>query len=85
MGAKPKNNFEVALRNIVKYGDTDIFPFPIENHILHDQKAAVVKQLQDAYSSFDQYLTLAHQMSGKTASELFGDIIYFLSSSGISR
>lgn len=26
-----------ALRNIVRHGDTDIFPFPIENHVLHDK------------------------------------------------
>lgn len=26
-----------ALRNIVRYGDTDIFPFPVENHVFHDQ------------------------------------------------
>lgn len=25
-----------SLENITKYGDTDIFPFPIENHIFHD-------------------------------------------------
>jgi hypothetical protein len=25
-----------AIRNIVRHGDTDIFPFPIENHVLHD-------------------------------------------------
>jgi Reverse transcriptase (RNA-dependent DNA polymerase) len=25
-----------AIRNIVRHGDTDIFPFPIENHALHD-------------------------------------------------
>ncbi|MFA6206465.1 MAG: RNA-directed DNA polymerase [Methylocystis sp.] len=26
-----------AIRNIVRHGDTDIFPFPIENHVLHDK------------------------------------------------
>jgi hypothetical protein len=25
-----------AISNIVRHGDTDIFPFPIENHVLHD-------------------------------------------------
>lgn len=25
-----------AIRNIARHGDTDIFPFPIENHVLHD-------------------------------------------------
>jgi len=27
----------VALKNISNYGDTDIFPFPIENMIFHDE------------------------------------------------
>lgn len=54
MGAKPKGVFEVAVQNIVEYGDTDIFPFPIENHILHDRTQAVIKLLQEAYSHFDK-------------------------------
>jgi hypothetical protein len=31
-----------AIQNIVRHGDTDIFPFPIENHILHDKPDAAV-------------------------------------------
>jgi hypothetical protein len=34
-----------ALRNIVRYGDTDIFPFPIENHVLHDRLDQAVANL----------------------------------------
>lgn len=29
--------YRQALKNIVRFGDTDIFPFPIENHVLHDK------------------------------------------------
>jgi hypothetical protein len=46
--------FEAAIANIVEYGDTDIFPFPIENHILFDEKQAVLKLLRKAYSFFDE-------------------------------
>lgn len=34
-----------ALKNIVRHGDTDIFPFPIENHIFHDKPDEVVALL----------------------------------------
>ena len=35
-----------AIRNIVRHGDTDIFPFPIENHVLHDQQDEAVEILK---------------------------------------
>lgn len=56
MNQKAKSFFDAAVQNIVEYGDTDIFPFPIENHILHDRKAEVIKLLQEAYSFFDKHL-----------------------------
>lgn len=31
-----KKFFEFAVDNIIKFGDTDIFPFPIENHLFFD-------------------------------------------------
>lgn len=31
-----KKQFALALKNIINFGDTDIFPFPIENHIFRD-------------------------------------------------
>lgn len=39
-----------ALRNIVRHGDTDIFPFPIENHVLHDSpdEAVTILAILDA-------------------------------------
>lgn len=36
-----------ALRNIVRHGDTDIFPFPIENHVLHDKPDEAVGILKE--------------------------------------
>lgn len=30
-------HFKRALRNVVRHGDTDIFPFPFENHVIHDK------------------------------------------------
>lgn len=41
-----KEFYRRALRNIVRHGDTDIFPFPIENHILHDEMDRAVEILR---------------------------------------
>ena len=40
-----KAHFIRALENISQYGDTDIFPFPVENHVFHDQMDAVADLL----------------------------------------
>jgi hypothetical protein len=50
----PKTAFDLAVRNIDVHGDTDIFPFPIENYVLHDKKNDVVKLLRQAHSYFDK-------------------------------
>lgn len=47
-----------AVRNIVRYGDTDIFPFPIENHILHDQVEEVVALLRSLETDVRQSLAV---------------------------
>lgn len=48
-----KSFFEASVSNITGYGDTDIFPFPIENHIIHDKKTELVKLLRQSYSKFE--------------------------------
>jgi hypothetical protein len=45
--------FQTAIDNIVLHGDTDIFPYPIENHILRDKKDTVVELLNRASADFD--------------------------------
>ncbi|MCD1641349.1 RNA-directed DNA polymerase [Aurantimonas coralicida] len=45
--------FEAAVKNVYKHGDTDIFPFPIENRIFHDEIASVCDLLCEAYDNFD--------------------------------
>jgi hypothetical protein len=44
--------FVRSLENITKYGDTDIFHFPIENHIFHDCLNEVVDLLLDIDAHF---------------------------------
>lgn len=50
----PKMAFDLAVKNIDAHGDTDIFPFPIENYVLRDKAKDVVKLLRQAYSHFDK-------------------------------
>jgi Reverse transcriptase (RNA-dependent DNA polymerase) len=44
--------FTLAVRNIARWGDTDVFPFPPENHILHDRQAEVVQLLEQVSRNF---------------------------------
>lgn len=50
-----------AIRNIVRHGDTDIFPFPIENHVLHDQIDEAVELLKKLDAAQDIRTSLAEQ------------------------
>jgi hypothetical protein len=47
-----KQCFERAVANITAHGDTDIFPFPVENHIFYDKPADVVGLLLDVDNNF---------------------------------
>jgi hypothetical protein len=44
--------FESAITNIAKRGDTDIFPLPIENHVLHDRQSEVLDLLMAMVNEF---------------------------------
>lgn len=52
-----KKSIERAINNVADFGDTDIFPFPIENRVLFDQKNQVVEHILEANSDFEKYLT----------------------------
>ncbi len=41
-----RDAFELAVKNIARWGDTDVFPFPPENHILFDRQSEVVDLLE---------------------------------------
>jgi hypothetical protein len=42
-----------AIDNIANWGDTDIFPLPIENHVFHDMPDQTVRLLSDMEANFD--------------------------------
>jgi hypothetical protein len=48
--------FRRAIANVVRYGDTDIFPLPFENHVFHDMADDTVKLLSDLHAHFLDWL-----------------------------
>lgn len=48
--------FGLAIDNITKFGDTDVFPFPIENPITYDKRSDVLKLLNDMHKNFENYI-----------------------------
>ncbi len=45
-----------AIENVIKHGDTDIFPFPFENRIIFDEKEKVADLINEYDNNFDEYL-----------------------------
>lgn len=45
--------YKMAVRSISKKGDTDIFPFPIENALFYDKPEAIVDILQDMDKAYN--------------------------------
>jgi hypothetical protein len=45
MGVIDRSDFARAVSNVATRGDTDVFPFPVENHVFHDKQDDVVNLL----------------------------------------
>lgn len=45
-----------SLRNIIAYGDTDIFPFPFERYLFDDKFSECLAHVADIDKDFDSYL-----------------------------
>ncbi|WP_183017994.1 MULTISPECIES: hypothetical protein [Delftia] len=50
------NDFSLAIKNTAKFGDTDIFPYPIENRILFDASADAKVVLREIDTNFEASL-----------------------------
>lgn len=48
--------FRMALKNIVSHGDTDIFPFPVENHVFRDCPDGSVSVLNKLHNNIGEAL-----------------------------
>jgi hypothetical protein len=44
--------FELALSNVARFGDTDVLPYPIENHIFFDRPEEAVALLEELHAKF---------------------------------
>src|SRR5260221_12985765 len=49
-------SLQLAVKNIAQHGDTDVFPFPIENHLFHDQEDEVIRLLEAMDADLKGYL-----------------------------
>ncbi|MCG7632624.1 RNA-directed DNA polymerase [Gordonia McavH-238-E] len=49
-----KSDFLSAIENISRWGDTDVFPFAPENHILFDKSSEVADMLVEVHKDFDK-------------------------------
>jgi reverse transcriptase-like protein len=65
--AEFKKAAKLAVQNVIKHGDTDIFPFPFENHAFFDKETEVVELVIEYDEKFEQYL---NQFPPKNVSSL---------------
>ncbi len=49
-----KSHFEFAVGNIARHGDTDVFPYPVENRIFFDLPDDTVAALEALHKDFDK-------------------------------
>jgi Reverse transcriptase (RNA-dependent DNA polymerase) len=52
MSIVPKDILNLATLNVACFGDTDIFPFPVEDHIFHDLPGRIVEVLAEIDGDF---------------------------------
>lgn len=53
-----RGSFERAVTHIARHGDTDVFPFPVENHMFHDRSEHVVAVLDETHAEFEARLNV---------------------------
>jgi hypothetical protein len=58
----------LAVKNIASFGDTDIFPFPTENHLFHDMPDQVCDVLSQIDRDFDDAVSKIPILSSKNLS-----------------
>lgn len=51
-----QSNILLAVRNVAHWGDTDVLPFPIENHWFHDAEQDAVELISELDANFDAWM-----------------------------
>ena len=54
-----REHFKKALANIIKHGDTDIFPFPFERHLFEEKQEESLKILEEYHANLEQSISLS--------------------------
>lgn len=65
MPLTPDSAFDLAIKNIANFGDTDIFPYPIENRLLFDSSGDVIAVLREIDKDFDSSLAKTPVLTSK--------------------
>jgi hypothetical protein len=65
-----KKYIELAIKNITRYGDTDIFPFPIENNVFFDNQEKTVKHFLKFDSSYSENIDKSPPVNISTCSPI---------------
>jgi Reverse transcriptase (RNA-dependent DNA polymerase) len=47
---------ELSVQNVIRHGDTDIFPFPFENHAFFDKQPELISLIKKYDENFEEYL-----------------------------
>jgi hypothetical protein len=53
-----EKSMDFALENVIRYGDTDIFPYPIERQVFKNKKKETTQLLKKMYDDFESIITL---------------------------
>jgi len=61
----PEADLKLATQNIAHFGDTDIFPFPTENHIFYDKPEGVCTVLKEIDNDFESALITMPVLASK--------------------
>ncbi len=54
--SKFREYLKKSVENIINHGDTDIFPFPVENLLFYDKKTEFIDILENVHKDFDKYI-----------------------------
>lgn len=64
----PDAALRMAIKNVASYGDTDIFPYPTENHIFFDKEQDLCEVLKGIDKSFEDSLARMPVLTSKELS-----------------
>jgi len=53
-----KKYFQRALKNITVHGDTDVFPYPIENSVFYDREEDIISLLCEIHNEFEKWINI---------------------------